>query len=42
MLQSQIINVLPRRLLAGLWSTHETRISVIIFCNVIIVYILTY
>ncbi|KAG2202468.1 hypothetical protein INT47_013084 [Mucor saturninus] len=27
MLQSQIINVLPRRLLAGLWSSHETRIS---------------
>lgn len=29
MLQSQIINVLPRRILAGLWATHETRISVI-------------
>ncbi|GAA5816629.1 hypothetical protein MFLAVUS_010159 [Mucor flavus] len=27
MLQSQIINVLPRRILAGLWATHETRIS---------------
>ncbi|CAO0801298.1 unnamed protein product [Mucor circinelloides] len=27
MLQSQIINVLPRRILAGLWATQETRIS---------------
>ena len=28
MLQSQVINVLPRRILAGLWASQETRISV--------------
>ncbi|KAI8138351.1 hypothetical protein BJV82DRAFT_631233 [Fennellomyces sp. T-0311] len=27
MLQSQIINVLPRRILAGLWASQETRVS---------------
>ncbi|KAI7858857.1 hypothetical protein BDC45DRAFT_531397 [Circinella umbellata] len=27
MLQSQVINVLPRRILAGLWASQETRIS---------------
>ncbi|KAI9251857.1 hypothetical protein BDA99DRAFT_541259 [Phascolomyces articulosus] len=27
MLQSQVINVLPRRILAGLWSSQETRVS---------------
>lgn len=29
MLQSQVINVLPRRILAGLWATPETRMTVI-------------
>lgn len=28
MLQSQVINVLPRRILASLWATSETRIAV--------------
>ncbi|KAI9499432.1 hypothetical protein BDB00DRAFT_753248 [Zychaea mexicana] len=27
MLQSQVINVLPRRILAGLWASQETRVS---------------
>ncbi|KAG2222631.1 hypothetical protein INT45_008295 [Circinella minor] len=33
-LQSQIINVLPRRLLASLWASQETRLSLSQFSNI--------
>ncbi|KAI7853020.1 hypothetical protein BDC45DRAFT_570555 [Circinella umbellata] len=33
-LQSQIINVLPRRLLANLWASQETRLSLSQFSNI--------
>lgn len=28
MLQSQVLNVLPRRIVAGFWASQETRVSV--------------